>query len=287
MKQYISLLLFTFLAVSVKAQPPNNAIFTGGRGDGISNASWLMASVNIFSGGAGDGESVGTNSVLPNPIYAGGQGDGFSFNANNALPNNIFFGGEGDGWHAIVLPLGPLPVRLLTFTAEHAGTSHLVRWTTTEEINTGHFEVQRSSNARDFTGIGTVQPLGSGTNGASYLFTVDEPLEGNNFYRLKIIDHDGSITYSNIVLLKNEGTIKMSLFPNPTTEAINITIPSTGDAGTVGASIYDAQGRLVMQTHLNTGILNKIELQILPAGVYTLRCIIKKKPVSVRFMKQK
>lgn len=286
MKQYFSFLLFTLLAGSLKAQPPNNPIFTGGVGDGMSNASWLIASANIFAGGAGDGESYAANASLPNPIYLGGEGDGFSFNTNSALPNNIFYGGEGDGWHAVVLPLGPLPVELLTFTAEHAGTSHLVKWTTAEEINTRHFEVQRSHNARDFVSIGTVLPPGSSTHGASYTFAVEEPFEGNNFYRLKIIDNDGSFTYSNIVLLKNEGRIKMSLFPNPTTDAINISIPSSSDAGIVSASIYDAQGRLIMQSRLSTGILNTIELKKLPAGIYTLRSIIEKQPVSVRFMKQ-
>lgn len=286
MKQYFSFLLFTLLSMSLKAQPPNNPIFTGGPGDGMSRASWLVAAVNIFAGGHGDGETVGINTVTPNPIYAGGEGDGFSFNTNNALPNNIFVGGHGDGWSAIVLPLGPLPVELISFSAEHLGVDHLVKWSTAAEINTAHFEVQRSADARNFYALDSVVPTGNESLGANYRFTVNDPWSGNNFYRLKITDNDGSFTFSNIVLLKNEGTIKISVFPSPATELIHISIPASQEVNNVKAFVYDVQGRMIIQTSLQTGNINAIPVYHLPAGTYTIRSVIDKQPVYIRFLKQ-
>lgn len=287
MKQYILLLLFTLLTVSIKAQPPNNPIFTGGVGDGMSNASWLVAASNIFAGGQGDGETVGINTVTPNSIYAGGEGDGFSFNTNNALPNNIFSGGEGDGWSAIVLPLGPLPVELLSFSAEYAGEAHLLQWSTAAEINTMQFEVQRSADARNFHALGTVEPAGSASSGDNYRFRVNEPLNGNNFYRLKIVDNDGSFSFSNIVLLNNSGNVKFSLYPNPTADILNIILPTSGELAATKAIIYDAQGKLVLQPQIFNNLTNAIDISALPPGVYTIHCSLGGKIISTRFLKMK
>lgn len=307
MKPYF-IFSFMLLLGSVKAQPPNNAIFSGGAGDGFAYASWSVAANNIFAGGpgdgaayslsantansiylggAGDGEAWATNGAIPNAIYLGGQGDGFSFETNNALPNAIFRGGEGDGWHAVILPMGPLPVKLESFTAEHAGISHLVKWTTAEEINTLHFEVQRSPNARDFMSLGTVRPSGNNANGAAYSFRVDKPLQGNNFYRLKIVDNDGSFVYSNIVLLKNEGSLEISVYPNPTADALHIKLPHSGASATVKALLYDAQGRLLMQPVLKTGLINEVNVAMLPAGLYSIRCKLDGKLFVFRFAKQR
>ena len=308
MKQYFLLLLYCVCASSVTAQHPNNLIFFGGKGDGIGGSAYAISASNIFLGGQGDGAAYATNNLLPNAIYFGGFGDGFSNQSNNAQPNNIFFGsegdgfshqanvsipnnifsgGEGDGWSAIVLPLGPLPVELLSFSAEHAGEAHLVRWSTAAEINTLQFEVQRSADARNFHALGTVAPAGSASSGGNYRFSVNEPLSGSNFYRLKIIDNDGSFSFSNIVLLKNEGTVKISVFPNPAADLIHITIPASGEANNVKAFVYDGQGRMIMQTSLQTGSSNAIPVNNLPAGVYTIRSVINKQPVNIRFMKQK
>ena len=284
----------------------SNAIFTGGVGDGTSFTANLSASNNIFSGSTGDGFAVQTNNAVSNSIFLGSIGDGFSNETNNAvsnliflgsagdgfvnsgnisLPNPIFAGGEGDGWHAVLLPLGPLPVTLLSFTAEQAAATHLVKWVTTAEINTSYFEVQRSANARDFVTEGRAAPAGGNSIGASYSFTVLKPWTGNNFYRLKMADKDGSIAYSNIVLLKNTGGLQIAVFPNPTAEWLYVSIPNFTNSKPTTASLMDASGRLLSQTMLKPGSNNAIKVSHLPAGVYTLQCIINNQPFVCRFLK--
>ena len=284
----------------------SNAIFLGGEGDGVSAVANNAIANNIFSGSNGDGFTNGSNTVTPNSIFVGSAGDGFSFQSNNAVSNNIFagsegdgfsnsvnvsssnnifIGGEGDGWNAVILPLGPLPVKLLSFTAEHSGKAHLVKWITTEEINTHHFEVQRSSNGRDFISHGNLSPAGGPSAGAAYSYMVNQPWTGNNFYRLRIVDTDGSVTYSNIVLLKNVGDLQLSVYPNPTADVLYVRIPAGNNNTNCNAKLYDAQGKLVMQQSFKTGISNALQVSHLPAGIYTLHCLIGEQVFVCRFLR--
>ena len=283
-----------------------NAIFTGGVGDGVSFVSNNTVSNSIFSGGIGDGFGLQINNSVSNNIFWGGNGDGFSFESNNAISNlifsggigdgfvnsgnnalfnTIFYGGDGDGWSAVLLPLGPLPVTLLSFTAVASGNVHLIKWATTAEINTSHFEVQRSSNARDFVTEGTVASAGGNSIGAPYNFTVLKPWTGNNFYRLKMVDKDGTIAYSNIVLLKNTAGLQVAVFPNPTADWLYVSIPNFTNNKPVTASMLDANGRLLSQPLLKPGSNNAIPVSHLPAGVYTLQCIINNQAFVCRFLK--
>ncbi len=264
-----------------------NTIFSGGVGDGFAAQTNNGISNNIFLGSAGDGFSKESNNIVSNLIFSGSVGDGFVNSGNLAFSNSIFNGGEGDGWSAVLLPLGPLPVMLLSFTAEAVGTSHLIKWVTTSEINTNRFEVQRSANGRDFVSVGNKTPMGGSGNGATYSFNVSQPWQGNNFYRLKMVDNDGTVAYTNIVLLKNTAGLQVSVYPNPTADWLYVSIPAFANSQPINASLLDGAGKLVAQPLLIAGTRNGIAVSHLPAGVYTLRCIIQQQNFVVRFIKQR
>lgn len=95
----ITALILITIAVTGKAQPPNNAIFFGSSGDGFSAVKNISASNAIFAGGRGDGFTRGTSGINSNDIFKGGRGDGFNFSTNNSVTNTIFLGGTGDGWN--------------------------------------------------------------------------------------------------------------------------------------------------------------------------------------------
>jgi len=61
MKKYLLFLLYSLVAISIKAQPPNNAIFFGGGGDGATGLSYSVSANTIFIGGIGDGAAIATN----------------------------------------------------------------------------------------------------------------------------------------------------------------------------------------------------------------------------------
>ena len=97
--KFITAFIAIIIALAGKAQPPNNAIFFGSRGDGFSITKNVSLSNAIFIGGSGDGFNKASNGIAANDIFKGGRGDGFNFSTNNAASSSIFLGGIGDGWN--------------------------------------------------------------------------------------------------------------------------------------------------------------------------------------------
>lgn len=104
----------------------------------------------------------------------------------------------------------PLPVRLVTLTAQNEEGGIRLKWKTTKEENFSHFEVQRSVDGKNFANIG----LGNGSNGA-YDFIDHAPVYGMNYYRLKMIDLDNSYALSRIVSARSETNKHYFLVENP------------------------------------------------------------------------
>lgn len=306
MKTFL-LILFIGFAPLTKAQPPNNNIFYGGSGEGSAQNQFALAPTPIFLGGIGDGIAAGTNNALHNQVFLGGigdgftwqsnnaisntifygsTGDGFAFNANVATPNAIFSGGVGDGWHTVIFPLGPLPVELLSFTAEHNGSAHLLKWITHSEVNTRQFEIQRSANGSSFETIGIQTATGAQATSSSYRFRVERPWTGNNFYRLKIMDTNGSYSFSPVVLLRDEDAVQLSIYPNPTADILYIKLPALSTLPKdMPAALLDAHGKLVLKTQLQGGSQNAISIKSLAAGTYILQYSINGKSFAIKILK--
>lgn len=140
----------------------------------------------------------------------------------------------------------PLPVTLISFSATLTEGASQLAWQTTEEINASHFEVQRSSNAKQWQRIGEVKTDGESNTLRSYDFIDIQPYQGDNYYRLKMVDQDGSFTYSSIqhlVLGRPAGIA--TLYPNPSSD--HIYIQTTGKVKTIaltdlnGKTLYTGQ----------------------------------------------
>lgn len=103
---------------------------------------------------------------------------------------------------ASLSPNGFFPVTLLSLVARRSGSAIDIEWHTEREVNTRGFGIERmvttSTSSGEWLTIGFVQAGGSATTGFRYLFTDDEltPTAMRAFYRLRMIDHDGSIEYS-------------------------------------------------------------------------------------------
>lgn len=96
----------------------------------------------------------------------------------------------------------------------------MLKWTAASEVNTSHFEIEKSLDGIEWTKQGNKTAVGGKYTQTNYSFDDEMPSVGNNYYRLKSIDFDGSSNYSSIIKIKvdkpiDESTIK--IFPNPTT----------------------------------------------------------------------
>ena len=154
------------------------------------------------------------------------------------------------------------PLKLLAFTARKQDKTNLLNWSTANEINVDHFIVERSTNGRDFTAIGTV----TATNSGNYSYTDPTTNEKQEtlFYRLKMLDKDGQFTYSPIRQI-NINHLQLTIAPNP---AHNIVTISGTNLKTI--ILVDNAGRTVLTKAAGNNQPVEISIGHLPKGLYLL-----------------
>jgi pectin methylesterase-like acyl-CoA thioesterase len=164
-----------------------------------------------------------------------------------------------------------LPLTLISFTGEQANNNINLKWTTSNEINTSHFEIQKSTNAIKFEKAGSVIAFNN-TNINNYSFVdVDSKLPVV-YYRLKIVDVDGQFSYSNIVVFKNNGNSALVLFPNPVENTTFLTHNKATANATL--SIYSNDGKLIYKQLVKQNTTSSaIETKQLIPGIYILKFV--------------
>ncbi len=169
---------------------------------------------------------------------------------------------------------GALSVNLVNFTGKNeANKKTLLSWTTTGEINNDHFEIQKSGTNTDFKTIGTVRGNGTTSQTHNYSFTDNFPEDGDNYYRLREIDINGTVSYSPIVIVRFNFK-KIAIYPNPAQNKIYIT---NNDNFSKGRNVYvqlvDYSGKTLYKQQSKTDGINIITFDI-PAkisnGMYIL-----------------
>lgn len=97
----------------------------------------------------------------------------------------------------------PLPVLFASFSLVHSRSNVLIQWSTAFESNSKIFEIDRSTNGRTWTTIGTVTAAGNSSIPLSYSYT-DQNVSGSTtfYYRVKEVDLDGHLIYTNIKSIK-------------------------------------------------------------------------------------
>jgi hypothetical protein len=125
--------------------------------------------------------------------------------------------GQSQAFTDGTIDAGTTPVHLISFSGNKISNTVQVKWTTTNEVNNSHFNVQRSVNATNFTTIGKVLGKGSMAGINNYAFTDTATPNTTLYYRLQQVDVDGKTTLSAMVVIKNEHTpnTMLSIYPNP------------------------------------------------------------------------
>ncbi|WP_222164669.1 T9SS type A sorting domain-containing protein [Edaphocola aurantiacus] len=160
----------------------------------------------------------------------------------------------------------PLPVQLLRFEAIKQPNSVLLEWLTAAEQNSWGFDIERSTDSKDWNIIGSVRSNAAVSQGR-YTYTDQQPVYGDNFYRLKQKDHDGAYAYSPVRIVKYSQNNGITLYPNPARESVTI----NGLKGTETVTVYNTNGQVVYTGNTKTGAV-QVNMKHLPAGVYL--CIV-------------
>lgn len=178
-----------------------------------------------------------------------------------------------------------LPVTLHSFTASPSEAGVLLKWSTVTETNSGRFEIQQSTDAKTWKAIGTVDAAGDSPVMSHYSFTDVSPASGQNYYRLKMIDLDGSFDYSKIetILVDAQSIQWVSLYPNPVTD--HFALKSDEKMVVRRVDIYDQKGNLVYSTQEKP--FNRINVEKLNAGIYQVKVTGAAGEISIQRMVKK
>jgi len=196
--------------------------------------------------------------------------------------NNVFFNIQDE----LLIITDPMPVTFLSFTAKKEGSKAILNWSTATETNSDKFIVERSVNGNDFKEqIGTVKAAGNSTTVQNYSLVDVSPLNKWNYYRIKEVDLDGKITYSNIasVYFGKDNTSIVSVYPNPVKDKTTIEF-YTERGSKVKMEVYDSKGALVSsQTYMSVTGINRaaVNIQSLSTGIYTLKCFTDSELIGV------
>ena len=169
-----------------------------------------------------------------------------------------------------------LSAELTEFTAHTEGAQTQVNWHTESEKNTEFFIIERSLNGLDFEEIGKIRAFGKSSN---YRFIDESPLQNSNYYRLQVVDFDGSISYSKIVsVLFNDKSSKLKIYPNPvgTEGSINIETADTIQ----NITLTNALGQIVLTTPNR-----QINVSQLTHGLYYIVVKTGKETMTEKFFK--
>lgn len=179
------------------------------------------------------------------------------------------------------------PVKLVMFNAVKNGNDVAVNWRTANELNTKLFQVEWSSNGRGFSPIGTVNAYGNSDVPRNYSFTDRNVSAGSNFYRLKIIDANGSFAYSPIVKLNFTAKGNTRVYPSVTNDNLHIELNAAKQEA-VTLLVLDHTGRLLSSKKVQVSAgYNKIDYTAahLPAGEYIIKLLSESENRITRFIK--
>lgn len=139
----------------------------------------------------------------------------------------------------------PLPVRLVSFKATGTGTEAVLDWTTLSERNSKGFSVERSPNAGNWESLGWVDSKsGNGLSTArlTYTYTDSHPAAPVSYYRLKMLDLDGTYSYSPVASVE---MFRIVVYPNPARDYVSVSGIHSSDVREV--ALHDLSGRVVFR----------------------------------------
>lgn len=193
-----------------------------------------------------------------------------------ALPNDkLVAATHGKGAFVSDLYSASLPVTLADFTGKNEGSYNLLSWKTSTEANVDHFELERSPDGIAFTPVGRVA-AGNTITGAGYNHKDNiSNIRNRNilYYRLKIVDRDGSFIYSNVITIRIPVRTGMVVSGNPFRDRLTVGLEADGEQSST-LSLYDATGKLVVRRQYHTrpgqNTLVLDQLSYLARGTYVL-----------------
>lgn len=180
---------------------------------------------------------------------------------------NIWAIAPGSEPHLQWLDSAPLPVSLVDFTAQIQGNKTKLAWQTATESNNKEFVVYRSADNGHFTETAKIAGAGNSSAPKAYNYYDENPLDGNNYYKLVQVDNNGKETDLGTKILNfSLSAFGLQLFPNPTDDAVNV---SFGSKKHSALTVMDFNGKVLQKVKIKpTETSLKVSLDNYPTGTY-------------------
>lgn len=197
------------------------------------------------------------------------------------------------------IPFGALPVEYEFVQAQPKDGGVKFEWKTFSEVNLSGFEVERSTDGRFYQTIEAVPSLAMDGSGTDYGIFDADPQSGINYYRVKSIDMDGSLGWSDVVAVEivlNENAVQevireFTVYPNPVRAGAPVQMQLEASvSGTAHIELYNLGGQRVLQQQkeLNTGMNNSTVSMnsSLTPGVYIFKVELNGEKKTARLVVQ-
>ncbi len=173
-----------------------------------------------------------------------------------------------DGSVSRLIASGVVPVGLIDFRGNLSSSGVALNWQTSTEINVQEYHIEYSTDGRIFSNIGTV--MQQSANGGRYNFSQPLTFNGTLYFRLKMVDRDGSYKYSDIIRLILNNEVKNMIAPSVISDGMmNVSLPASTYNN---IDVINLTGHIVFKRNIagQTGNI-KIPLGNLSPGIYSVK----------------
>jgi len=146
-----------------------------------------------------------------------------------------------------------LPIQLSSFTGKLQNNQVALNWAIAQSSNADHFIIERSSSGQTFEVLAQVQASAGVTNSNAtiqYNYTDAAALSTTAYYRLKMVDEKGAVSYSDIVTIKNGAAGEMKIYPTVLQQQTTLNIQAGEAVQQATVTVTDMQGRTLQQNNL-------------------------------------
>jgi len=211
---------------------------------------------------------IGT--YISNTGYRSNEAFGINFPAGTG---NLAWNDFTDTSAALVFDAAGLAVDFGTFNGILKGNTAELTWNTRSEADTRDFNVQKSVDGSNWNTIGSVNAKNS-ISGSAYSYVDNDVTATTNYYRLQIMNKDGSFAYTSMIIIHKNVSHAITILGNPSTGgAINMNITDDGTY-VYQLSLYSPDGKLIAaQTFNQAGGTSSVRVNV-PNGTRGL-CLLK------------
>ena len=178
------------------------------------------------------------------------------------------------------------------FSGDYSQNSVLLKWEMASEFQVASYQIERSKDGVNFVQLTQLSGLGDSDSPQQYTLYDNQPLSILDYYRLKIVQSDGTITYSPIISVNIPETKhkKFLLFPNPVVDKVNLQVPVYSNTiSKWNAIITDMQGKIVFKSYNDIGTLTEqinLALPNIPHGVYIIEIKNQEERMREKFIRK-